>query len=52
VVVDPERYGDLTDESEQMYSAEGKPCTGAQFDCGDYLKHILSEMVRYLVTRN
>jgi hypothetical protein len=50
--VDAERYGELTDESEQMHSAEAPPAPGSIFSCGAYMKSILIEMVRYLVTRN
>jgi hypothetical protein len=49
--VDPERYGDLTDEFEQMYSAEGLPRNGSVIMSGD-IDDLLIEMVRYLVTRN
>jgi hypothetical protein len=49
--VDPERYGDLTDEFEQMYSAEALPRGGSVIMSGD-IDDLLIEMVRYLVTRN
>jgi hypothetical protein len=49
--VDPERYGDLTDEFEQMYSAEALPRNGSVIVCGD-IDDLLIEMVRYLVSRN
>jgi len=49
--VDPDRYGDLTDEFEQMYSAEAFPGNGSVIMCGD-IDDLLIEMVRYLVTRN
>jgi hypothetical protein len=49
--VDPERYGELTDEFEQMYSAEGLPRTGSVIICGG-VDDFVAEMVRYLVTPN
>jgi hypothetical protein len=49
--VDPDRYGDLTDEFEQMYSAEAIPPNGSVIISGD-IDDLLIEMVRYLVTRN
>lgn len=49
--VDPERYGDLTDEFEQMYSAEAMPRNGSVIMSGD-IDDLLIEMVRYLVSRN
>jgi hypothetical protein len=49
--MDPERYGNLTDEFEQMYSAEAMPKSGSVIMCGD-IDDLLIEMVRYLVTRN
>ena len=49
--VDPERYGDLTDEFEQMYSAEGLPRNGSVIMSGN-IDDLLAEMVRYLVTPN
>jgi hypothetical protein len=49
--VDPDRYGELTDEFEQMYSAEAIPPNGSVIISGD-IDDLLIEMVRYLVTRN
>jgi hypothetical protein len=49
--MDPERYGDLTDEFEQMYSAEGSPLEGSVIICGS-IDDLIVEFVRYLVTRN
>jgi hypothetical protein len=49
--VDPERYGDLTDEFEQMHSPEAFPSSGSVIVCGD-VDDFVSEMVRYLVTQN
>ncbi len=49
--MDPERYGDLTDEFEQMHSAERSPSDGSVIMCGN-IEDLLAEMVRYLVTRN
>ncbi len=46
------RYGDLTDEFAQMYSAEAAPLDDCVIMCGSYMAHLLEEMVRYLVTRN
>jgi hypothetical protein len=49
--MDPERYGDLSDEFEQMHSPEGFPQDGSVIVCGD-IGDLLEEMVRYLVTKN
>ena len=51
LAVDPERYGDLTDEFEQMYSAEQLPRNGSVIIAGD-IDDLLIEMVRYLVSPN
>ncbi len=49
--VDSERYGDLTDEFEEMHSAEGLPRAGSVIMCGG-VDDLVAEMVRYLVTPN
>jgi hypothetical protein len=49
--MDPDRYGDLTDEFEQMHSSEGAVRDGSVIMCGD-IDDLIAEMVRYLVTPN
>ncbi len=49
--MDPERYGELSDEFEQMASPERLPDSGSVIVCGD-IADLLDEMVKYLVTRN
>ncbi len=46
------RYGDLTDEPQQMFSAEGAVRDGTVIVCGRDMKELIIEMVRYLVTPN
>lgn len=46
-----ERYGELTTEFEEMYSAEGSIPDGSVLVVGDF-GDLLAEFVRYLVTRN
>jgi hypothetical protein len=50
--MDPQRYGDLTDEFEQMYSSEGAVVDGTVIVCGRYLEHCVEEMFRYLISPN
>jgi hypothetical protein len=45
-------YGDLTDEPQQMLSAEAAVRDGAVIECGRYMAHLIAEMMRYLVTQN
>ncbi len=47
-----DRYGDLTDEPKQMFSAEAAVSDGTVIVCGKDMKHLIEEMVRYLVTNN
>ncbi len=49
--MDPDRYGELTDEFEQMFSPEGSILDGSVLVVGD-LGDLLAEFVRYLVTEN
>ncbi len=49
--MDIDRYGDLTDEFEQMHSAEGAVPDGSVLVVGPF-SDLLSEFVKYLVTRN
>jgi hypothetical protein len=46
------RYGDLTDEFEQMFSAEAAPRPDCAIDCGRYMASLVAEMKRYLITQN
>lgn len=50
--MDPQRYGELTDEFEQMYSSEGSVADGTVIVCGRYLEHCVEEMFRYLISPN
>lgn len=50
--MDSERYGDLTDEFEQMFSAEASPLDGSVIVCDSYAAALYVEMLRYLVTTN
>lgn len=51
-VVEWQRYGDLTDEFEQMFSAEALASPGTIIACGEYAAELYAEMLRYLVTPN
>jgi hypothetical protein len=50
--VDEHRYGDLTDEPQQMFSAEAAVRADTVIECGTYMAHLIREMQRYLITRN
>jgi hypothetical protein len=50
--VEWKRYGELSDEFEQMFSAESAPASGTIISCGSYAAEMYLEMVRYLVTPN
>jgi hypothetical protein len=47
-----ERYGELTDEPKQMYSAEAAVRDDAVIVCGMYMSELIEEMSRYLISRN
>jgi hypothetical protein len=47
-----ERYGELTDEPEQMKSTESAVSDGSIIVCGRDMRELFKEMVRYLVTKN
>jgi hypothetical protein len=50
--MDQDRYGELTDEIEQMASPEREAPDDTVIVCGKYAASLYIEMLRYLINRN